>query len=103
MSTRASYSSFFSRKAERELKEGYLWYEEQLKGLGSRFVDKIELQISKIELGPELYSAVRKFYRQATVPSFPFVIVYRIDERKKLIRIVSVFHTAKSPRRKFKG
>jgi len=33
--------------------------------------------------------------------TFPFFIIYRINDRLKIIRIISVFHTSRNPKGKY--
>ncbi len=82
--------------------ESYDWYEDQLVGLGSRFIEDVKFWIHKIEQQPDLFSIKYKSYREVSIPTFPFLIIYRINKIKVSVRIVSVFHTARNPKRKYK-
>lgn len=84
MANKSAYSSILSIRAEADLKTSFNWYEEQQKGLGSRFIEETLSRIHKIEQNPELFSIKFKSYREARLMSFPFVIVYRIKKERTL-------------------
>lgn len=96
------YSSVFLLKAHAELLEAWEWYEDRQSGLGDRFKQEIYKCISTIEQHPERYPERRKDYREAFVKIFPYLIIYRIHKRKKVIAIVSVFHTRRNPKKKYR-
>jgi len=101
MENKPAYSTILSGRAEKEILASFDWYEEQQKGLGGRFAEKVLQRIHNIEMNPELFSIKYKSYREANIAPFPFVIIYRINKRKNIIRIVSVFHTAQNPKGKY--
>jgi len=96
------FASVYTARAEKDLVDSFTWYEQQQKGLGDRFIDAVKSKINKIEQNPELFAIKYKSYREASVSIFPYVIIYRIIHRKKIIRIFSVFHTAKNTKNKYK-
>ena len=67
-----------------------------------RFVKEVILQIRLIEQNPGRYLTRYKSYKETSVHVFPFLIIYRINHKKKSVRIVSVFHTSLNPKKKFK-
>lgn len=97
-----SYISIVSSRAQKEMAQSWNWYEDRQQGLGDRFVKEIMKKIFTIEENPERYSIKFKQYREAIVEIFPFVVIYRINEHKKFIRIVAVFHTSRNPKKKYR-
>ncbi len=86
-----------------EYNEAYEWYEDKSKGLGERFIKAVRHKIAEIALNPEVYgSKGNKKFREAMVEFFPFIIVYKIYNRKKEIYISSVHHAKKNPRKKYR-
>ena len=75
MGNKLNYSLLFSSRAEKDLKDSFIWYEDQQKGLGSRFIEEAWKCIHKIELNPELYSFKNKSFREAGLSTFPYVVV----------------------------
>lgn len=96
-----SYSIEFLRKARIELLEAWEWYEDKQSGLGDKFKHQVDICIRAIEHNPERYPDRRRNYRECIVKGFPYLLIYRIHKRKKIIAIVSVFHTSRSPRKKY--
>ena len=94
------YSTEFLKKARLELAEAWEWYEDRQPGLGDRFKQHVFNCIQIIEQHPEQYPERRKNYREAIVKIFPYLVIYRIHKRKKVVAIVSVFHTRRKPRKK---
>lgn len=101
MDRHSIYRTIFSSKAQKEIAESWNWYEDRQLGLGDRFLKEITNNIRKIEQTPIRFPVRFKSYRETPVPVFPFLIIYRINEKKKIIRIVSVFHTSRNPTKKY--
>ena len=96
-----SYRVIFHPEAETELYESVIWYEEVLSGLGGEFLKEVEKIIHHLNLHPFIYSKKKKNYREAVLRKFPFVVVYKINARKKEVNILSVFHTSQNPKKKY--
>jgi len=89
--------------SQEDFDEAYGWYEDQQKELGERFSNAIRGKIEQILLRPQVYgSRGNKKFREAKVEFFPYVIVYKINERKKEIYISSIHHNSKHPKKKFR-
>jgi len=101
MENNIKFSILLSKRAERDLNESFRWYEEKQKGLGSRFIDEVLNRIGIIETNPELFAIKCKSYRESSLEKFPYIIIYRINNRKNQIRIVGVFHMSRNPVSKY--
>ncbi len=95
------FNILFHPKAEKEYIRAYQWYEERLEGLGERFSNAVEKQISLISNNPEQYQLKKRNCRESKLEVFPYVIVYKIYPQVKEILIVSVFHTSRKPGKKY--
>jgi len=102
MANNTNFISILSTRAQKEIMEAWEWYEERQQSLGDRFVKEVIDKIRLIEQNPERYPTRYKFYKETSVTIFPFLIIYRINSKKKSVRIVSVFHTSLNPKKKFK-
>lgn len=71
--------------AVKELEETFLWYEERSEGLGARFIASVNKSLQIIISNPELYRKKKNDYREATVSAFPYIIVYEILKKDKII------------------
>jgi|SRR5579863_240360 len=88
-------------RARRELMEAWDWYDDRWTGLGDRFVQEIERKLKQIEKTPERYAERRKGFRETKVKIFSYLIIYRIQKRKKIVVVSSIFHTSRNPRKKY--
>jgi plasmid stabilization system protein ParE len=79
--------------------EAYDWYEEQQQGLGELFLKELNRCFDKIEEWPLLYAIIKKDFRQIVLQTFPYVVVFEII--KSDVIVYAVFHTSRSPRKKF--
>ncbi len=102
MANNSAFSGILSIRAQKEIIEAWEWYEERQEGLGDRFIKELTRRIHLIEQNPDRYPTRYKSYKETPVPVFPFLIIYRLNRKKKLVRIVSVFHTSLNPKKKFK-
>jgi len=63
----------------------------------------VTLYIQKIATNPFQYSKKIKDFREVSLSTFPFLIVYKINSEKNVASIVSVFHTRRNPYKKIKA
>jgi plasmid stabilization system protein ParE len=101
MENNSGFSLLVSSKAQKELELSWEWYEDRQQGLGDRFTTAVIQQLNTIVKNPEAFSVKHKTYREAKVPVFPFVIVYKVHNRRKLIEAISIFHTSRSAETKY--
>jgi hypothetical protein len=90
----------FIQEADIEITEAYVYYENQLNGLGDRFLYELERLINIIIKSPnafQIFNSTNKT-RQVPMDVFPFVIIYRIDKKK--IVFLAVFGTNQNPVKK---
>ncbi len=70
--------------AERDLEEGYRFYESQSAGLGSYFLDSLYSDIDSLAYFGGIHQLVFRYHRQLS-KRFPFAIYYRINENAVLV------------------
>ena len=88
---------YISPKAIEDIQNASNWYNQKQNTLGTRFKNQVKTQINLLSNSPKTFSIKYKNIRCATVPKFPFLIHYRVNEKTKIIDIVSVFHTSQNP------
>ena len=81
-----------------DIREAFLYYEEQKVGLGNRFLDTLENYIERVQKYPEHYQIKRKPYREVFIKHFPYLIIFEIEAKKVII--YAVFNTWKKPNKK---
>lgn len=96
------YQLIFHPEADDEFLESFNWYEEQKEGLGIQFMREIERAIKKIEANPLHYKFIRHDFHEILVDIFPFLIIYKVDQKEKVVYIAAIFHTSRHPKQKLR-
>jgi len=91
----------FSKRANTEILQSYLYYEEQQGGLGERFVNEVIVKAEQVKLFPKRYSSNKLPFRETMIKGFPFLIIYRYNSSTKYVFISSVFHSKRNPNKKY--
>ncbi len=89
-------------KVIKELTEALDWYGEQQDNLDELFNQYFRKEVFNILHNPEIYPKSGSRYRQALMEKFPYFIIYSINKKKQVITIVSIFHTSRHPKQKFR-
>ena len=98
-----SYACRFHPLTKQDFDKAYTWYENKQNGLGERFLNAVRQEMEKIILHPEVFgSRINKKFREVQTAVFPYIIVYKINKRKKEIYISSIHHAKKHPRKKYR-
>jgi plasmid stabilization system protein ParE len=97
-----AYQLVINEKAQEEFETAVAWYEQQQKNLGERFINIIQAKLELIAIYPERYPKRKNNFREAPVRIFPFIIVYTIYKKDKIISVSSIFHTSRNPQRKYR-
>lgn len=92
-----AYRLTVSKRAIREIGEAYEWYEEQVPGLGSEFIEALEAQFELIAQSPWLYAEIQRGVRRALLSRFPYGVFYA--SKGDIVSILGVVHTSRHPRR----
>ncbi len=86
--------------AEEEYSSAFLFYQEQVLGLGDKFEKEVDYLITQLKRNPFLFERRYKHYREAVFKGFPYFIVYEIIESTVVVH--SFFHAKRNPKRKLK-
>lgn len=97
-----SYSFELRQEAILELANSVTWYEEQQEDLGKRFREAVNSKLEQICKNPFLYKRTYKGFHEASTNTFPFLVVYHIDEKEQQVIVIAIFHTSRSPKKKFR-
>jgi plasmid stabilization system protein ParE len=97
-----SYRIELHPEALNELKESYQWYEDRSVGLGDRFMDAIHKGMQKALEQPERYAKKKDNYREIIVDTFPYVIIYEILKKEKVLFVSYIFHSKRNPQLKYR-
>ena len=102
MADKPTISVVISSRAQKEIEESWAWYEDRFAGLGDRFLNKILDRLHQIELNPDRFPTRFRSYKEAPVDTFPFLVIYRVSKKSSIVRLVSVFHTSRNPKKKYR-
>ena len=88
---------FLTEKAQEDLDDAFLWYEDQEPGLGKEFIRCIDAKIAELNRHPLHHQVVLSDrVRRALINRFPFSI-YFVNE-KELVTIFAILHQKRSPK-----
>jgi plasmid stabilization system protein ParE len=96
------YKISYLSRAQKELNEAIEWYEDKQEGLGKRFLKEVQKKLEFVKKQPDYYAIRQNFSREVKVQDFPYHIIYRVDEQRKVVVIQSVFHTRRNPQNKYR-
>ena len=89
-----SYQLQIKIEAIADMTQAFNWYEDQLKGLGTQFLNEVDLYFDRIVKNPMQYKSFR-YERIAIMHRFPYKIVYEIE--KELIIVYAIYHNKRNP------
>ena len=95
------FKTILQPRARKELLDVWIWYEEKQTDLGNRFEIEVYKRLKEIEQHPKRYPERIQLFRETKIETFPYLIIYRIDEERKVILISSIFHTNRNPDTKY--
>ena len=81
-------------EAEKDLVDGYAFYERQLQGLGQYFLDSLFSDLESLHLYAGIH-AMHFGYHRLLAKRFPFIVYYRIQD--KVIRVYAVLDCLRDP------
>ena len=90
------FELLITRRAQLDLDEIFIWYEEQQPGLGDRFLNAFEDAIIKIKRNPYYASNIASEAKSVFLKKFPYDVIYYIDENRNQIRIIAIIHQHRS-------
>lgn len=95
------YEAILQPRARIELLNGWIWYEERQVGLGDRFENEVYKRIDKYNNILKDTPSEKNFSVRQKIKIFPYLIIYRVAEKEKVILISSIFHTSRNPEAKY--
>lgn len=92
-----AFDLIIADEAQQDIDDAIQWYEEQQEKLGIRFYLHAEQILDKIAEQPHHYSFIHDHYRSASLSSFPFQIIFKIQANNSIL-VLAVWHTSLNPR-----
>ncbi len=88
-------SLLFLPEVEDDVVNGYVWYEQNTRGLGEEFLRMFYARAQEIPRNPLLYQTVYKGFRRCLLWRFPYAIYFKIDDQQ--VVVYGLFHCARNP------
>ena len=87
-------------EAEIEVIEIAAWYDSRREGLGDRFVEEFLTVLDELTMNPLLHCRrhPQKNIRWRYPKSFPYRVIYEINEQEKIVVVAAVLHGAQHDR-----
>ncbi len=92
-----SYTLLVTPTAAQDLDAAIRHYNLQAEDLGYRFAGLVEEYLTKISLIPTATALRYKNVRCKPMATFPYLIMYTIDEPAATVSILRIFHTRQQP------
>ena len=91
------YKIRISGLAKEDQREAARWYNKQMKGLGSQFMNRIRERVLDLEKNPFIFQIRYSNIYTAVVRQFPFMIHYTIVKFNKTVDIIAILNTYRNP------
>jgi toxin ParE1/3/4 len=92
-----AYIVYVSPTALKDLQAALEYYNEKSENLGYRFVELVDDYFKRIADFPTTSSVRYKNIRCKPLVTFPFLIMYTIDEERKTVNILRIFNSHQEP------
>ena len=92
-----TYTIYVTPAASADIKIAVDYYNSKSNGLGQRMAGEADDVLGMIASNPKTYSIRYRDIRAAKIPSFPFLIFYKINEKNVIVQVLRVFNTYQRP------
>jgi hypothetical protein len=82
----------FLSPASTELDEAIKYYNQQVSGLGYRFIEEISDALELITFMPQAWTKVGKHTRRYLLKGFPYAILYVCEQNEIIITAIADLH-----------
>lgn len=90
-----TYTLRFIPGIERDVINGYVWYESKSVGLGEDFLRVFYASASEIQRNPLLYPTVYNKFRRRLIRRFPYAVYFTIEADQVIV--LGLFHCVRDP------
>jgi plasmid stabilization system protein ParE len=97
-----SYSYLFSPRAAEEYEDAFEWYQERSAVAADNLLIEVEETIRVICKDPYRYRKTHKDLQELSLKKYPYYLIYLIDDVKKIVTIISLFHHKRNPANKYR-
>jgi hypothetical protein len=86
----------FLSLTEQEIDEAVAWFDEQVEGKGTDFLDELDRVIRRVKAYPFASTQIEPDIRRCLFAHFPYSLIYGIEEQT--IVVIAVAHFRRTPR-----
>jgi plasmid stabilization system protein ParE len=90
------HSVVFTPAARFELMDAQNWYEDEMPGLGARFLAEVSALIERMQENPQQFPVVHRNIRRALLRHFPYALMFVIGQDERLT-VLACFHGSRDP------
>ena len=95
------YQHVFDPVAADEYEDAFKWYEDKSIIAADKLIVAVQNAIEAVCTDPYRYRNTHKNLRELTLRKYPYNLIYFIDEKKKLIIVISLYHHKRNPKGKY--
>ncbi len=96
------YLYIFQPKAQMEYEDSIIWYAKRSIVAAENFIKEIDVTLEKICSFPLRWKNDFLIFYEFNLKKYPFTIMYSIDEVRKIVIVMSIFHQKRNPTKKHK-
>ena len=85
----------FHPAASEEIVETAVFYDNEVPGLGDRFISEVERVVELLREQQQIGQQIEKEFRRIVLARFPYSLIYRIEPKKNWV--VAVAHQRRRP------
>jgi plasmid stabilization system protein ParE len=82
-------------QSDLDIQAAAVWYEDQRSGLGSRFLDELDLVFQRIKENPRQFPPVEGVVHRALIRHFPYGVYFLAESDD--IKVLAVLHLHRKP------
>lgn len=86
----------FTPTASAELLQAQDWYENELPGLGQRFLESVTSAVERIADNPQQFPVIYKNIHRALLRRFPYALFF-VKEIDDSLTVLACFHGSRDP------
>ena len=75
------------------------WYNEQSPGLGNELMTEFFDLLTKFRDNPQRFKFILKPFRRVLLKRFHYLLIFRIDEKRKRVVVAVLWHEKRDPER----
>lgn len=97
-----SYVYLFDEAAAKEYEDAFEWYQQRSEVAADILIIEVEKTIRAVCEDPYRYRKSHKNLHEISLKKYPYCLIYLIDEAKKVVTIISLFHHKRNPKNKYR-